>query len=156
MSPKVFIIVLVAVALLFALVVVAGAGRRRDTSADTERGTLARLLKKLYREERVSPSEVNAECSAGGALVLKAGSSCAASVAKSEKRVRTAVFRLAEGVEAKVVFTPAPNDDLSVPLRATLKAGGETKVQVMPEGGTLQLVCVGGSGSPARCLIRLD
>lgn len=162
MSAKVVIIVLVLIALLFALVLVAGSRRKRDTTADTERSAWAQLFKKLYQEQRVEPSEVNANCLAGGAFQLNAGAVCTAAVAASEKRVRTASLKLAQGSEAKVIYKPnagdgkATGDGMAVPVQTKLKAGKETKFQIMRKGGTLQLVCVSGSGSPGRCMIQLD
>src|SRR5215210_5320506 len=79
-SPKVVIIVLVIIAVLFALVFVVGAGRERGAPADTESGGWARLLKRFYREEKLAPGEVEAGCLQGAAFQILPGSPCAARV----------------------------------------------------------------------------
>lgn len=172
MNTKVVIIVLVVVALLFVLVLVAGAGRKRDTTADTDNSTWAQLLKKLYKEERVEPSEVQGNCLKGDMLAITQGSTCVLTVAATDvraKAVRTAALRLLQGVEAKASYTPGSgkdktkagetknsDDPLAMPLSLKLKPGRETKFQVMEQGGTLQLTCSNGVGTPALCIIRLS
>jgi hypothetical protein len=162
MSPKLAIIVVVVVLVLFIASLVLGG--RADSSAGTPSPqsftpsgamqSLGNLLVPLAPKLQLSPST----------FVLQPGQSKAIVVPSSSVPLRRATFALTTGLSATIVYTAPPASAGSAPSALlhqslTLPRTGSTSgnprsgsVIALKEGGTLQLTC----GLAFACTLQLE
>lgn len=142
-NPKVFVGILVVLAVLFVVATGCGAARggrdarREDRDPGFVKALGALLVTSL--KGRVGAGDVQAACAQGAtpSFVLQANRPCTVEVAGSSRPSRTLALRLAQGGPAQVAFSLRDG----VPERRTVNAGQRVQFDVFGEGATLTLAC---------------
>jgi hypothetical protein len=155
MSAKV-VIVLVGLALVFVALVVWGANRDDGGSDEWSFGTLAGCA----AGRAVQGSDVidEAECFSSRMFVSRPGKPCVVGLKPLGRfawRHRQLALELAAGFKVKVQLTPSdPNSpSVSVPLSTRMPSG--PPLPVLPDGGTLAVVCEQPDITTGVCQVRL-
>lgn len=150
-NPKVFVAVLVALAVFFLLFVGCGATRDGGDPKQQDRNpalieVLGALLVTPFRG-KVSLGDVESPCRQASppGFVLQANRPCSIQIGGSFRPVRSLALRLAQGGPAQVVVRPV-NGVLS---RTTLTAGSQLLADVFREGARVDVVC------PNACRLEL-
>jgi hypothetical protein len=127
----------VAVIALFGLSV---ATRDDESGSTTEPPSILDTIGGALGGERaLRVDEVDAPCSSGDGLAVPAGTSCLAEVEGAFAPVRVGRFRLTLGQGLEIVL----RSDDTPPVTATVAGGGEVELDVLRDGGALELRCVG-------------
>jgi hypothetical protein len=135
----------VAVVALFGLSV---ATRNDETGSTTEPPSILDALGgALGGERRLAADELDAPCRTGDGLAVPAGGSCVAVVEGAFAPVRVGRFRLTLGQRLDLVL----RSDEAPPVEAAVAGGGDVEVEVLRDGGVLELRCVGF----ADCVVDL-
>lgn len=147
---KLFIVVLVLLALLFALGMAWGLRGRDQEASESWTATLQDLFP---GPARLRPQTVSAACRRGSQFVVGPGATCVAQVRGDRAPVRRARLRLVKGLRATAEWRPA-GEAATFPGRLVLAPGATKDVTIQDSGGALLLVCVSaGSGD---CAIALE
>jgi hypothetical protein len=153
MKPKVLLIILGVLVVLFLVGTGLNVGRALDEDGepastpawgDTVRGLLEQPLD-VDDVKIAFPSACRQQLQAG-AFELPAEGQCEMVITEAGTNLRVLSLELAEGAGADVTMDPASEDRLATDAR--LNAGrGETAVTVsiFKEGGTLRIACAGGA-----------
>jgi hypothetical protein len=157
-GPKVVLVVLVLIGVLFAVGVGAGVGARNpDGPVDPRDSALARTLGALFvRKQPLRPDEVQkCDCfDAGkGTFTLKASGPCTATVGPADTRLRGFTLCLKPDSKGKVAVHWKPNKGPEV--RASLTPDNKLELQAPAEGGVLTLEANAPAGdTPPQVLLE--
>ena len=154
-NQKIAIVVLVLVAVLFAVVLVWGQTRKEPAGAPAPRvpNWIKNASRTLIKKKQLSVQEIEAPCLAGAGFSLSAGGACTASIAPSKARVRRARLELVQGDLVQVIV----DQPASVPAKDKLRPGRPITLDFFRDDdrpdqpATLTLVCV----SVERCAVAL-
>jgi hypothetical protein len=161
-GSRVILLILVALAVLFAVGMVMGVGNNTESVNPKEHSWSQLFKEKFIKEETLNVRDISAGCLSNNMFTILASSTCHAEVKEDEARVRTMQLRLIEGDRVQVKLEP--KGDNAVPLQVNLRHTdakplklqifrGEEKLQVV---ATLSLKCEGASGPLARCTVHLQ
>jgi hypothetical protein len=150
-NPKVFVALLVALAVLFLLFVGCGATQDGGNARQQDRDPAPiRLLSVLLVDPlrgRVTVDDVEAPCRQASppGFVLQINRPCSIQIGGSFRPVRTLALRLAQGGPAQVVLRP----ESGVLSRTTLNPGAQLLADIFREGARVDVVC------PTACRLEL-
>ena len=145
-NPKVFVALLVALAVCFLLF--AGCGATRDGGNPRQQDRDPALIEALGillvdpLRGRVTVDDVEAPCrqESPPGFVLQPNRPCSIRIGGSFRPVRTLALRLAQGGPAQVVLRP----DGGVLSRTTLNPGTQLLADVFREGARVDIACATG------------
>ena len=150
-NPRVFVVLLVVLAVFFLLFVGCGATRdggnpkQQDRDPALIKGLGALLVDPL--RGRVGIGDVEAPCRqlSPPGFVLQVNRPCSIEIGGSFRPVRTLVLRLAQGGPAQIVVRP----EGGVLSRASLNTGAQLQTDVFREGARVDVSC------PNACRLEL-
>jgi hypothetical protein len=141
---KLFVVLLIVLALLFAVGVGLGARGGDGGKVDPrDHGWVERLFKPFGARTGIDPSALSGPCVSGRSLIVTSG--LCRLQAPTGKRVRTLNLALRQGARAVLDFEPAGGP--SLPVRQRLKPGDEVHLTIPAEGGSLSVACLDAGGS---------
>jgi hypothetical protein len=151
---KLAFVLLIAIALVFALGVGLGANRKGPGG----RPWWATFAQDWFvREEPLEPRDVNGECVGGGGrtIVFHAGASCTVTIARRKGAlIRNMTLELSDGLKVKGTLKPRGRD--AGPVSITLQSRARTlKLPIVQDGATLELQCAAPSPATLACLVAV-
>lgn len=152
-AKKASFVLLVLLAIIFALGVGVGAGRK-GPGGRPRWATLAHDW--FVRERPLEPSEVKGECVAGGrTIVLRPGAGCTVTIARREDvLIRNMTLELSDGF--KVKGTLKPRGDTAGPVSITLQSQvRKLKLPIVEDGAILDLQCAAANPVSLTCLVTV-
>jgi hypothetical protein len=150
-AKKLSFTLLAALAIIFAVVVVLGAGRK-GSGGRPAWATAA--YDWFVRERPLVPSEVKGACVAGGTTTLfRPGTPCTVSILRRENMlIRNMTLELLDGLKVKGTLKPRGGD--AGPVSITLQSQLRTlKLPIVEDGAILDLQCV--TANPVTLVCRV-
>lgn len=145
-NQKIAIVVLVLVAVLFAVVLVWGQTRKDGPRSSPPKvpAWMKNAGRSLIHKKTLTPREVEASCLSGSTFTLPAGGACTVRIPPAKARVRRARFELVQGDLVQVVL----DQPASVPVQDKLRPGRPLTLDLFRDddqpkrAAVLTLVCV--------------
>ncbi len=162
MNPRVLIVTVIVVVLVFGAMVGFGVVKTEQPGRDPKTGSWADIVKIFFSEPEIAAGDLvdgpmAAGCTRQGQLLLTpAGGACALRVAPSDQQTRKLKLTALVGMRVSVLFDPVPTRDKRPQLarKFELVQGKAAELRVFSEGGTLSLSCQAFPGAPA-CTVRI-
>lgn len=159
-GPKIVILVLVAVAVVFAVTVGAGSWPGRDSKFDRngakfdpENTWLFRVLKNAFPSKSLDQKRIKSECFEDGVFTIPENQpECKVDILEGKASIRDLKLKLVEG-KAKLNYEPSPKDENAQPIEKDLDTNDPFTLQIFKNGGKLTLT--NKSAPPQPCRIEI-
>ncbi len=151
-APRIVLLVLIAIAVLYGLGMARGLGANPGRLGELD--YWREKLEEYVPKSPLDPAEARAACRDGKFFNLAPSTTCVATLAVSEKKLRSATLTLVEGTRVDVEYQPY--DDDGVAVRTTLERDKPCKLQVFKKGGELTLRWLDSATATRVCKVALE